>query len=198
MTTWAHLTELFSSLPWFKMRDPRGVARKIYGVARCAPAGFAAHKNFVVVDLFFGHGPSFVYMFSLCAAIAAVSVRAGEAERSAAAAAPSTSTHVRRARSPVLLSFEISYILAVSTSDVFRVLPRTSSPSAGGCILGSGSGGRDAELARRGRSRRACKAWPYTDRDLGQGQSPYSSPPHLPFRLALRRTSNAQRGELRR
>ena len=28
MTTWAHLTELFSSLPWFKMRDPRGVARK--------------------------------------------------------------------------------------------------------------------------------------------------------------------------
>ena len=32
MTTWAHLTELFSSLPWFKMRDPRGVARKIYGV----------------------------------------------------------------------------------------------------------------------------------------------------------------------
>ena len=39
MTTWAHLTELFSSLPWFKMHDPRGVARKIYGVARCALAG---------------------------------------------------------------------------------------------------------------------------------------------------------------
>ena len=33
MTTWAHLTELFSSLPWFKMRDPRGVARNIHGVA---------------------------------------------------------------------------------------------------------------------------------------------------------------------
>ena len=118
MTTWAHLTELFSSLPWFKMRDPRGVARKIYGVARCAPAGFAAHKNFVVVDLFFGHGSasSFVYMFSLCAAIAAVSVRVGEAARSAAAAAPSTSTHARRARAllverlPVLVSFEISYV----------------------------------------------------------------------------------------
>ena len=48
-------------------------------------------------------------------------------------------------------------------------------------------------LAVCGASRR-----PYTDRDLGQGQSPYSKAPHLSFRLALRRTSNAQRGELRR
>ena len=118
MTTWAHLTELFSSLPWFKIRDPRGVARK-FTALRAARRRASLHiKILSLSTCFFGHGSasSFVYMFSLCAAIAAVSVRAGEAARSAAAAAPSTSTHARRARallverSPVLLSFEISYV----------------------------------------------------------------------------------------
>ena len=99
MTTWAHLTELFSSLPWFKMRDPRGVARK-FTALRAARRRASLHIKILSLSTFFGHGSasSFVYMFSLCAAIAAVSVRAGEAARSAAAAAPSTSTHVRRAR----------------------------------------------------------------------------------------------------
>ena len=181
MTTWAHLTELFSSLPWFKMRDPRGVARK-FAALRAARRRASLHIKILSLSTCF-LGMDRRHPLFTCFLYAPRSRRCQYAREkpsdlrrrlrrrrrhTCAARALSSSS------SPVLLSFEISYILAVSASNVFRVLPRTSSPSAGGCILGSGSGGRDAELARRGRSRRACKAWPYTDRDLGQGQSPYS------------------------
>ena len=118
------------------VQDARPARRCEEDLRRCAlRAGRRASlhiKQDPLSTYFFGHGSasSFVYMLSLCAAIAAVSVRVGEAARSAVAAAPSTSTHTRCARALLVelaraaVVRDIAYVLAALSFARFRACLR--------------------------------------------------------------------------